>query len=356
MKVLLAVSGGIDSMYMLHRAPELFPGASLAVAHCNFRLRGEESDGDEEFVRAECGKAGLELFVQRFDTSVHASANGISIEMAARELRYAWFRELCLDHGFDAIATAHNANDNAETLILNLLRGTGTKGLRGIPSDSVSQKVLPETFATLHPSHRNAAGPSRSSGHGRPLFQAELFVSTMSDGMRIIRPLLGVTRDEIRRWMEQKGFEWREDSTNAECEVKRNKIRNRVFPVFAEINPSFVRTLGEDIERIRQTDDIADDYYREAASHIVRIAPEAASGAILEISVTGLLALKHWRYVLWRIIEDYSFSAETFAKLCEILDRYRTGATGTVTLSGKTFQSQGHQLTARRKRLLLTVR
>ena len=321
MKVLLAVSGGIDSMYMLHRAPELFPGASLAVAHCNFRLRGAESDGDEAFVRAECGKAGLTLFVKRFDTSAHASANGISIEMAARELRYAWFRELCREHGFNAVATAHNANDNAETLILNLLRGTGTKGMRGIPSAAV-----------------------------------DAFCATEAEGICIIRPLLGVTRDKIREWMERQGFEWREDSTNAESEVKRNKIRNRVFPVFAEINPSFVRTLGEDIERIRQTDDIADDYFREAASRIVKYAPEAALGAILEISVPGLLALKHWRYVLWRTIEDYSFSAETFAKLCELLDRYRTGAPGTVTLSGKTFQSPGHQLTARRKRLLLTVR
>ncbi|MBO4672022.1 MAG: tRNA lysidine(34) synthetase TilS [Bacteroidales bacterium] len=305
MKVLLAVSGGIDSMYMLHRAPELFPGASLAVAHCNFGLRGAESDGDEEFVRAACGRAGLECFVRRFDTSGYASANGVSIEMAARELRYAWFGELCRSHGFDALATAHNANDNAETLILNLLRGTGTKGLRGIP-----------------------------------------------DSDFIIRPLLGVTREDIRKWMEGKGYDWREDSTNAESEVKRNKIRNRVFPVFAEINPSFVRTLGEDIARIRQTDDIADDYYRDAASRIVK----ASSGALLEINVPGLLALKHWRYVLWRIIEDCSFSAETFSKLCELLDRYRTEPLGTVTLSGKTFQSPTHLLSARRKSLILSTR
>ena len=106
MKVLLAVSGGIDSMYMLHRAPELFPGASLAVAHCNFCLRGAESDGDEEFVRAECERAGLELFVQRFDTTGYASGHGVSIEMAARELRYAWFRDICCEHGFDAIVPA----------------------------------------------------------------------------------------------------------------------------------------------------------------------------------------------------------------------------------------------------------
>ena len=153
--------------------------------------------------------------------------------------------------------------------------------------------------------------------------------------------------------MEKNGFRWREDSTNAEDGARRNKIRNRVFPVFAEINPSFVRTLGEDIERIRQTDDIADDYFREAAARIVKRAPDACGGAILEISVKGLLELKHWRYVLWRILEDCSFNAETFGKLCALLERYRTEPSGTVTLSGKTFQSPTHTLRARKKLLLL---
>ena len=304
MKVLLAVSGGIDSMYMLHRAPELFPGASFAVAHCNFRLRGEESDGDEAFVRAECGKLGVECFVERFDTAGYASQHGVSVEMAARELRYEWFSRLCGERGFGALATAHNANDNAETLILNLLRGTGTKGLRGIP-----------------------------------------------DG-KILRPLLGVTRDEIRAWMVAGKHDWREDRTNGENEARRNKIRNQVFPVFAEINPSFVKTLGEDIRRIRQTDDIADDYFREAEARIVR---KGATG-LPEIGVTGLLALKHWRYVLWRILEDYGFSAETFEKLCTLLDRYRTEPLGTVTLSGKSFQAPEYVLRARKKSLVLTVR
>lgn len=156
--------------------------------------------------------------------------------------------------------------------------------------------------------------------------------------------------------MEDKGFAWREDKTNAESEVKRNKIRNRVFPVFAEINPSFVKTLGEDMARIRQTDDIAEDYYREAAARIAKRAPEASGDAILEISVKGLLELKHWRYVLWRALEDYGFSAETFAKLCELLDRYRTEPVGTVTLSGKTFQSPGFLIKARRKSLLIINR
>lgn len=304
MRVLLAVSGGIDSMYMLYRAQELFPGASYAVAHCNFRLRGADSDGDEEFVRHECGRLGVECFARRFDTVGYAAENGISIEMAARELRYAWFAELCSARGFDALATAHNANDNAETLILNLLRGTGTKGMRGIPSGDV------------------------------------------------MRPLLGTTRDDIRKWMEASGMQWREDRTNAENEARRNKIRNQVFPVFAEINPSFVRTLGADMERIRQTDDIAEDYFREAAG---RILSNGQDGSV-QVSVTGLLSLRHWRYVLWRTLEDCSFSAETFDKLCTLLERYRTSPSGTVTLSGKTFQSPTHLLRARRKQLIISLR
>ena len=308
MRVLLAVSGGIDSMYMLHRAPELFPGALCAVAHCNFGLRGSESDGDEAFVRQACEAAGLECFVQRFDTLGYASGHGVSVEMAARELRYAWFNELCAAHGFDALATAHNANDNAETLILNLLRGTGTKGMRGISTS------------------------------------------------KILRPLLETTREEIKKWMMEKGFEWREDSTNGENEARRNKIRNLVFPVFADINPSFVKTLGADMERIRQTDDIAEDYFREAEGRIVKRAPEIPEGALLQISVTELLVLKHWRYVLWRILEDCSFSAETFGKLCALLERYRTEPSGTVTLSGKSFQAPAFTLRARRKQLVLLPR
>ena len=156
--------------------------------------------------------------------------------------------------------------------------------------------------------------------------------------------------------MEDNGFQWREDRTNSENEARRNMIRNKVFPVFAEINPSFVKTLGEDMERIRQTDDIADDYYREAAARIVKRAPGETGDALPEINVKGLLELKHWRYVLWRILEDYGFSAETFGKLCTLLERYRTEPSGTVTLSGKTFEAPSWRLSARRKALVLSRR
>ena len=416
MKVLLAVSGGIDSMYMLHRAPELFPGASFAVAHCNFCLRGSDSDGDEAFVRDACSRLGVECFVNRFDTLGYSAEHGVSVEMAARELRYGWFASLCAGHGFDALATAHNANDNAETLILNLLRGTGTRGLRGIEASRVlwssttiplhpqgTGGVPPETpcVASLHYCIGGTKAGIASEDRGRPwpprradvpwgtaggnniserwegptgcdrtdgacsdsawkqtvggMSEAKSFGGN-SRGVQpgppeIVRPLLMISREEIRKWMESNGKSWREDRTNAENEAKRNKIRNQVFPVFAEINPSFIRTLGADMDRIRQTDDIAEDYYREAAGRIVK----EADGTV-GISVPGLLELKHWRYVLWRILEDCSFSAETFDKLCTLLERYRTEPSGTVTLSGKKFEAPRYILRARKKNLILQLR
>ncbi|MBQ2531574.1 MAG: tRNA lysidine(34) synthetase TilS, partial [Bacteroidales bacterium] len=134
--VLLAVSGGLDSMVMadlfLHSSLRL----DLAVAHCNFHLRGEESDSDEIFVREWAEANGFPFFKKDFDTKGYSEAGGISIEMAARELRYSWFADLCSAGGYAAVAVAHNANDNAETLILNLLRGTGLKGACGISNNS----------------------------------------------------------------------------------------------------------------------------------------------------------------------------------------------------------------------------
>ncbi|MCQ2176352.1 MAG: tRNA lysidine(34) synthetase TilS [Bacteroidales bacterium] len=256
MKVLLAVSGGIDSMYMANKAPELFPGASFAVAHCNFGLRSEESDGDEQFVREWASKQGMPLFVKRFDTREYAASKHISIEMAARELRYDWFAQLCREQGFDAVSVAHNANDNAETLMLNLLRGTGSKGLRGM------------------------------SG------------SSSVNGLTILRPLLGTERREISEWMQSKGFGWREDRSNSENVYKRNSIRNEVFPVFGRINPSFLGTLGSDMQHFRDIDDIADDYYRKSGFD---------PGSI----DLGLLTRdKHWKYLLFRLTEGKLSAAQ----------------------------------------------
>ena len=306
MRILLAISGGIDSMYLANKASELFPGACFAAAHCNFQLRGEESDGDERFVREWCTANGLELFVRRFDTKAAAAERGISIEMAARDLRYEWFGELCAANGFDALATAHNANDNAETLILNLLRGTGSKGLRGI-SD------------------------------GRCLVPS----------VRILRPMVGLSRKEIEKWMRQNGCGWREDSTNREPVVKRNIIRNEVFPVFERINPRFIDTLNADMKRFAQVDDIAEDYFLSVKDSVTD-----RQG----IRIDAILKLKHWEYVLWRFLEPCSFSQETFEKLTALMGRFSSEKRGTVTLGGKTFESPSHIVKALRGHLVISLR
>ena len=211
--LLVAVSGGIDSMCLAEKVR--LEGGPFAIAHCNFHLRGKESDGDEAFVKAWADANGIPCHVRHFETSAYAAEHGISVEMAARRLRYHWFGELCRQHGYSGVAVAHNANDNAETLLLNLLRGTGIRGLLGMKAEG----FIPD-----------------------PEF---------SD-IPLLRPLLGMTRADIEAFAAEHGLSWREDASNALNDFKRNKIRNLVFPVFREINPSFVQTLNRDMERFAE--------------------------------------------------------------------------------------------------------
>ncbi|MBR4775153.1 MAG: tRNA lysidine(34) synthetase TilS [Bacteroidales bacterium] len=211
--LLLGVSGGIDSMCLAEKVR--LSGEPFAVAHCNFSLRGDESDADEAFVREWCDKHGIQCHVRRFATSLMAKEQGISIEMCARKVRYHWFGQLCRQFGYDAVAVAHNANDNAETLLLNLLRGTGVKGILGMKASG----FLPD-----------------------PAF----------GDIPLLRPLLGMTRDDISAFAADHGVSFRNDSSNSSNEFKRNKIRNKVFPVFREINPRFVETLNRDMERFAE--------------------------------------------------------------------------------------------------------
>lgn len=211
--LLVAVSGGIDSMCLAEKVR--LEGGPFAIAHCNFHLRGKESDGDEAFVKAWADANGIPCHVRHFETSAYATEQGISVEMAARRLRYHWFGELCRQHGYSGVAVAHNANDNAETLLLNLLRGTGIRGLLGMKAEG----FIPD-----------------------PEF---------SD-IPLLRPLLGMTRADIEAFAARQGLSWREDATNALNDFKRNKIRNLVFPVFREINPSFIQTLNRNMERFAE--------------------------------------------------------------------------------------------------------
>lgn len=272
-RVLLAVSGGIDSMTMASLAVDYasrHEGLNVGIAHCNFNLRGEESDSDEALVRLWAGKHGLSFEFESFDTKAYAKARSVSIEMAARELRYDFFEKTVIARAYEAVAVAHNANDNAETMILNLLRGTGVRGLRGMDLDG----ILP------------LAG----------------------SGVRLVRPLLDVSRAEIADYAKSVGLPFHEDRTNAENDVKRNKIRNLIFPIFEKINPSFLRTFGVESAIFSQAQDILDDYFEECLGRIKTAGAEG--GKLMEIDVAALSAEKHADYLIHRLLEAYGFTHE----------------------------------------------
>lgn len=225
-KVLCALSGGRDSMCLLHILLELAPqyGFSVACAHYNHRLRGEESDRDARFVEEYCRKLGIPVHVGCGDVMAHAREKGLSVEEAARELRYAFLERTADEIGAQRIATAHNAEDNAETVLLNLIRGTGLSGLGGIP-------------------------PVRG---------------------RIIRPLLKVTRAEIESYLKEKGIPHVEDSTNARDDYFRNRLRHGVLPLLIELNPAFVQNVSRAADLLREDEEfiagLARDFIRENMS------------------------------------------------------------------------------------------
>ena len=220
-QLILALSGGIDSMVLADLL--LKSKVDFVVAHCNFHLRGEESDGDEQFVRDFAEKRGIQCFVKHFDTEQYASEQSISIEMAARDLRYAWFEELRQQLGYNKIAVAHHADDQAETFFINLLRGAGLNGLKGMRT-------------------QNGA---------------------------IIRPLLWASREQIHQYAVENQILWREDHTNAENVYLRNKIRNRLLPVFDELHPEARQGLYKSLEHLSAENDLYRELLKEKLFQIV---------------------------------------------------------------------------------------
>ncbi|MBR4583857.1 MAG: tRNA lysidine(34) synthetase TilS [Bacteroidales bacterium] len=235
-RLLCAVSGGIDSIVMLHLLNEM--NYECVVAHCNFKLRGEESDGDEQFVRQMCEKLFVPCFVNVFDTHKYADETGLSIQMAARKLRYDWFYELAEKENCQYIALAHNSDDQAETAILNIVRGTGIRGVSGM----------------------------------KPLLG------------KLFRPLIEVSRADIAQISADDKIPYHDDSTNATTKYARNKVRHLVLPLLQEINAAAKENILRSVSYFADTERIMNDYVRMAKENAL-----SYEGNVMKIDVAKVL-------------------------------------------------------------------
>ncbi|MFW6277213.1 MAG: tRNA lysidine(34) synthetase TilS [Prolixibacteraceae bacterium] len=289
-KILLAVSGGTDSMVLLH----LFEQSefSYGVAHCNFKLRGSESDEDEMMVRQQVEMHGVPAFFESFETEEYARINGISIEMAARELRYIFFEKVRSENNYDFIATAHHQDDLIETFFLNLTRKTGIKGLTGI---------------------------KEKSG-------------------KIIRPLLFAGRREIEKHAAENYIDFREDATNNDIAFQRNYIRHKILPLFSELNPSFRRNMLDSISNLREAEKVYDAFISNENRTVVE---QTEQGLVFDIS-----ALKKTTFpllILLETLKDYGFNPAVTEEIYHGLDAG----------SGKQFYSRTHRLVKDREKLFV---
>ena len=308
-KLILALSGGIDSMVLADKL--LKANAVFVLAHCNFHLRGEESDGDERFVRAYAERNGLTLYVKQFDTLNYSKEHKLSIEMAARELRYAWFEELRQQLNYDYIAVAHHADDQLETFFINLLRGAGIRGLKGM------QKV---------------------NGH-------------------IIRPLLDMPRSEIQQYAEEHHLQWREDHTNAETQFLRNKIRHELLPVIDGISKEGRSAILKSIKHLASENELYRELVMEKLSQMV--APLRGANSCVGSDATDLASLRDAEglrfaltsrllpltsHLLFEWLRDYGFNEDQVHSIYEARDGQ----------PGKVFFSPTHRVTIERDGLELT--
>jgi tRNA(Ile)-lysidine synthase len=288
-KILLAVSGGIDSMVMLHLFKQA--GFSIGVAHCNFQLRGNASDDDELFVGRYCDAHNIPFYTRRFNTAEIAGQEGKSVQLVARELRYAFFYELIDKYSFDAIATAHHLTDNLETVLLNLTRGTGIDGLAGIPLKN-----------------RNT-----------------------------IRPMMFASREAIRDFAVDNSITWREDLSNETDDYTRNLIRHQVIPHLREINQNLEHTIEGTLERIRAVKDAfaitIDEHTRQFVKHV---------NDQWHIDKNIFREISNAEVVLWEILKDKGFSYDQCRMLKSLGD------------TGKRIYASPYCLTVDRKSYILS--
>ena len=289
-RILLAVSGGVDSVVMVQLFKDA--GYNFGIAHVNFGLRGEESDGDEIFVKNLADQAGVPCYVKHFDTKKYASGLKISIQMAARDLRYAWFEELLNEHGYSYVATAHHLDDQAETFFINLLRGTGISGMHGI---------LPKQG-------------------------------------KIIRPLMFTTREKIISVATDLNLEWREDRSNKSRKYLRNKLRLDVLAELYKINPLFSYKLNESISHLRDVETIYNSHIAGVTADLVQHTP-----AGILISIDWVYDYEPHNTYLYELLKPYGFSYPVVKEIVRSLD----------TFSGKIFYSPTHRLLRDRENFII---
>ncbi|MCE7066693.1 tRNA lysidine(34) synthetase TilS [Dyadobacter sp. CY326] len=287
---LLTVSGGVDSIVMLHLFHKM--GFPAAVAHCNFGLRGEESEGDERFVEELSAIYGFPFYSKSFGIKAFAKQNGVSTQMAARTLRYEWFEALRSEHGHHWIVTAHHASDSFETVLLNLVRGTGLAGLHGI---------------------------SGINGH-------------------LLRPMLLAGKDDILDYANQNKLQWREDRSNATDDYKRNLVRHKVIPVLKQLNPSLEATFNQSQARLKSADIILKEALDAWSASIITIEDNQ-----VRIFITALKAETEPVYRLWYILQNYGFAYNQIEKIFTTLSGH----------SGKIFQSATHTLLVDREHIII---
>ncbi len=291
-KVLVAVSGGADSMVLLNLL--LKAGCTCSVAHANFGLRSQESDQDEAFVKAQADHYQIDCFIKHFDTQAHKQANKQSTQVAARELRYQWFHHLAAKHGFDAIATGHHQDDQVESFFINLLRGSGLKGLKAMEA-------------------RNGL---------------------------IIRPLLFASRKQIELYAKTYNIAFRNDSSNQSLIYQRNQIRHQLIPVLQTIDPNALEAIKKSIDLLGQNNALYQELVAKAFEKFIRHKTDGIS-----FDIKDLQAYENWQVLLWELIAPYGFESKQLDKIASALFK---GA-------GKKFFSSTHRLVINRETVDITT-
>jgi len=291
--LLLAVSGGVDSSVLCELCSK--SGYEHTIAHCNFQLRGKESERDEEFVRSMGKKYSVEVLVKKFDTEKYATEQKVSIQVAARELRYAWFHEILDSKKLKCIVTAHHLDDNIETLLMNFFKGTGISGMRG---------MLPK------------AG-------------------------KLVRPLLFARKEELLQFAKENQLDWVEDSSNQSDKYSRNYLRHQLIPVIEKLYPSVIENLGNNIERFRELEKFHNEAVQLQLKKLVEV-----KGEEVQIPILKLKKMASVKTIIYELISIYGFGPAAVEEVVHLLE----------SETGKYVLSSSHRILKNRNWLIISPR